>query len=136
MLKKTQSELAVLAQRKKELIDEYGRLDAELIPVRAKLRRVEELGRAIRSMHAEAIAEHSVTASGDVYEVVLGPAAMQTKITDLSAAFRLLGRAKFLAAASITLKALEQHADAAAIAALTTRERTGPRTLVVKVISN
>jgi hypothetical protein len=131
MNRKSQTERAALEQ-KKELIDEYGRLEAELVPTRAKLRRLEELGRVIRTDAAKADPEQPVTLSGNSYEIVLGAAGMQTKITDMAAAYRLLGREKFLKAASLTLKALEQHADAAAIAALTARERTGPRPLVVR----
>jgi len=130
-----QAERDTLAQQKKELIDEYGRLDAELGSQRAKIRRLEELGRVIRSWHVDANPEEPVSSAGNEYEIVLGPAGMQTKITDMAAAYRLLGREKFLKAANLTLKSLEQHADAAAIAALTTRGRTGPRPLVVRSTS-
>lgn len=131
MARKSKADELAASQRK-QLVDEYGELDAELSPVKSKLRRMEELAKIIRSWQAEENPESTLSSAGDDYEVVLGAAGMQTHIKDIGEVFRALGRDRFLQYASITLKALEQSGlDLAAIAALTEKRRTGPRAIVV-----
>ena len=129
-----EAEKAIELQRKK-IVDEYGALDAELVPVRAKLRRSDELAKIIRSWHAET-PEESVTSAGDRYKVVLSICGLQTRIVSMAGVYQALGHDRFLEHASVTLKALEQSGvDTAAIAALTTKERTGSRSLIAVPVS-
>jgi hypothetical protein len=120
-----------IAAQAKQLVDEYGRLDAELSPLKTKIRRMEELAKIIRAWHIDADPELCVSSSGDKFKVVLGPSGMQTHIKDMSKVFRILGREQFVALASITLRALEQKLNAAAIATLICKERTGSRRIDV-----
>lgn len=132
---KSKAERAVeelVANQRKQLIDEFGRLDAELSPHKGKQRRMEELARIIRSWHAGSDLEATVSSAGDEYEVVLSAASMQTHISDMAEVYKLLGRQKFIEISSVTLKSLEQAVDSAAYASLTRKERTGSRTIVVR----
>lgn len=129
----SEAQQAILAERKK-LVDEFGRLDAELSPLKGKLRRMEELAKIVRSWHDDADPELTVSSAGERFEVVLGPRGMQTRI-DVPKAYRLLGREKFIEAASLTLRALEERLNATAIAALICKERTGARQIVVRSVA-
>ena len=119
------------ATQRRQLVDEFGLLDGELLPVRHKQRRLEELGRLIRSWYKEEDPEVTYTAEGLSFHVTVGPAGMQTHLATAEALYEVLGHEGFLAAASITLKELERRCDASAVAALTRKERTGVRTLLV-----
>ena len=117
------------------MVDEYGRLEAELAPLKGKLKRLDELSKAIRACHENADAEKSVVSIGDEYEVVLGPRGMQTSITDMVQVYKAMGRDKFMAYASITLKALgEAGIDAVVIASLTKKSQTGSRSLSARAL--
>lgn len=125
-----------LALQRKKLVDEYGQLDSELTPVKAKQRRMEELGKIIRSWHATADPEVSLASAGDRYEVVLGAAGMQTHINDISEVYRSLGHEQFLKLSSVSLRSLEVALDSAAVASLTRKERTGYRSIIVRGIAS
>lgn len=126
----------VAEKQRRSIVDEFGQLDAELIPLKGKLRRQEELGKVIRSWHVDADAELTVQSTGDDYQVVLGPRGMQTSIGDMREVYKALGHDRFLALASLTLKSLETAGvDAAAIASLTKKDRTGHRNLVVRALN-
>jgi hypothetical protein len=133
---KAQQEAAALTlaeTQRRAIVDEFGQLDAELSPIKGKLRRQEELGKLIRSWHSEAEAEATVESVGDKYAVVLSARGMQTSIGDIREVYKALGHDGFLALATVTLKALETAGvDASAVASLTKKERTGHRTLIVR----
>lgn len=114
------------------IIDEYGALDQELQPLKPKLRRQTQLAEIIRSWHAESPADERASSLGEAFEILLGPREFRTHIPDLAAVYRTLGHEQFLQAAAITLKQLEAHLDAAAIATLTEKTRSGTRPLVVR----
>lgn len=118
------------ALRRKTLIDEYGRLEAAVAPHKATIRRLEELGKAIRAWYADADPEQGVTLDGAAYAITLGPCGFQTSITSLAEVYLRLGHAKFLAACSMTIKQLESKLPASEVLALTKRERTGSRQIV------
>ena len=120
---------------RKQIVDEYGRLDADVAPHRGKLRRLEELGKVIRAWHISADAEKSVSSSGDQFEVVLSARGMQTAIVDMASVYDALGHECFLKLATVTIKALEENLDAASIVAMTAKERTGYRSVVVKALN-
>ena len=132
MARKTKAEREAEEQRKR-VVDEYGALDGEL--VRHKARRMDELGKIIRSWHLDADPEAGVSSTGDKYEVFLSAAGMQTRIVDIGEVYRKLGAEVFLEIASVTLKALEAHANPVELALLTKKERTGYRTFVVKSLA-
>ena len=71
MARKTKAEREVEEQRKR-VVDEYGMLDGGL--VRHKARRMDELGKIIRSWFADADPEAAVSSAGDEYEVFLSAA--------------------------------------------------------------
>jgi hypothetical protein len=112
------------------LVDEYGDLAAELAPFKHKQSRLDELAKIMRGWYAGEAAELPFTAAGERYQAVLGAKSVQSHI-DITAAWRALGRKKFLLAASVTLKALEAFLQPEQLSALVTKERTGSRSLVV-----
>lgn len=126
-------EQAMIEQRK-EMVDEYGRLDKELSPLKGKLRRMEDLAKQIRSWHDDAPALQQVTAAGNEFEVVLSPRTTETRITDLHKVYRWLGRDQFLSLASISLRSLAEKLNAQQVAALTTKEATGYRPISVRPV--
>jgi methionine synthase I (cobalamin-dependent) len=139
MPRRTKQERAAaeaLANYRRELVDEFGALDAELSPLRGKQRRHEELAKLIRSWHSNAAPLATLTCSGAWFEVILGQAGNKTRITDMSSVYQAMGHDKFIEHASVTLKALEESGlDSALIATLTTKERTGTRELIVRSIA-
>jgi hypothetical protein len=111
------------------LVDEYADLERKLAPHRANLRRFEEVARLLRLAAVEKPGKQSVTIAGERYDVMLSPAGMKTVIASAAVLYEALGREKFLAVASTTLKALEEHVDPLRIATLTRQEQTGTRTI-------
>jgi len=129
----TKAQLFEIEQRK-QIVDEFGALDQELAAVKAKLRRREELAKAIRSWHADADAESTHTSSGDEYEVILGAREMETHLAPMPEIFQALGKEKFLEACSMTVKGLQAAAEASVVLRLTRKEQTGSRSLVVRAV--
>jgi hypothetical protein len=120
---------------RESIVDEYGALVEELAPFKGKQSRVEELAKVIRSWFADADAELGAVATGTKYEAVLG-AKQLTTLIGINAAFALLGKAKFLQAASLTMKALEAHLQPSALSSIISKARTGSRTLLVNPLVN
>lgn len=122
------------ALARRAVVDEYGDLAAELAPFKAKQTRLDALAKIMRSWYADADAEQAHVVNGDRYQAILGAKGLQTFV-HMAEAFTALGRKKFLAAATLTLKALEEHLPAATVATLTHQERTGSRSLIVQALS-
>lgn len=114
-----------------QLADEYGALAAEIAPHKAKIKRLEEIGKALRAhfVVADLDPEESAEIAGDRYAVTVGPRGYETKILSIEKVFSKLGKSKFLAACSLTLKALESALSPADVLTLTERTRTGYRPL-------
>jgi hypothetical protein len=122
------------AEQRADLVDEFGRLDAILSPHRPQIRRFDELAKALREWHAGLNPEATFIAAGTEYEVFLSAKGLQTHFVAMLDIFKALGRKKFLAACGITLKGLQENVDAAGVAALTFKERTGTRELLIRRI--
>jgi len=117
------------AAARRAVVDEYGDLTAKLRPFKADLARLTDLAKTIRGWYAAEDCRLPFTAEGDHYQALLGPKSNETKIDDIEAVYDALGHDVFLAACSITLAALEKAG--ANVAALTTKEQTGSRSLAV-----
>ena len=121
-----------LIEARRRIVDEFGKLDVKIGPLKPQVRRHEELASLIRSWYADADTDASVTATGAAYSVTLGPCGSRTRVSEMPEVYRLVGREKFFEYASVTLKALEACGlDETAIASLTTKERTGYRPIVL-----
>lgn len=127
---KEQRDAAAL-QMMTKLVDEYGRLDAEVSPYKAKIRRLEEIGKSVRAFYTDLDPEQTASLTGSEYGVALGPRGYETKILSMADVYRTLGPSKFLKACSMTIKSLEASVAAAELVALTKRERTGSRPIQV-----
>jgi hypothetical protein len=122
----TKAEIAA----RRSVVDEYGYLVALLGPFQSKLTRRDELAKTIRSWYADESADEGFIANGERFDATVGPKGNQT-IIDIEAAYKALGPKKFRDAATLTLKALEAALPAALVLAVTSKKRTGTRTLQV-----
>jgi uncharacterized small protein (DUF1192 family) len=108
------------------IADELGALEAELEPLKAKIARVEALRKAVRALFRDSdpTAEHRI--AGEQYSVLVGAATLETHVlkADLVA---LIGAARYATFAQATLDAIEKHCGGAILAAVTKKQRTGPR---------
>ena len=114
---------------RQRVIDEYGALDAELAPAKARMKRLDELAKTIRAWHASSEAGLTVIEKGEKFQVVVGPKAETTILAEGKALYEALGHDRFLAVAKVTLGALEDSLTDAQLVALTRKERTGTRSL-------
>jgi hypothetical protein len=119
---------------RRSVVDEYGALAAELAPMKSKQSRFEDLAKTIRSWYVDANPDTGHTATGDLYQALLGAKGNVTVI-DKMAAWKALGRAKFIAAATLTMKALEEALPPALVNAITRKEQTGSRSLNVQPLA-
>lgn len=114
------------------LVDEYGRLDAELAPLKPKLRRMEAVAKLLRAAVPEkAKADESVMLAGGIFDVALGPREHRTVFAPAATIYRKIGKEVFLEIASVTLKALEEHVHPSVVAELTHKEHVGSRPIDV-----
>lgn len=112
---------------KAALIDEFGdveRLRREFAPTE---RRYQQLRDEIAGWCPDP--EKEYVEKGHRYELLISRRDEQRKV-DVKAAQKKLGLTKFLKACSLTMKALEAFLPKPEIEALTTKARTGPRTLI------
>jgi hypothetical protein len=109
-------------------VDELGRLEAELVEVRPKLRRVEVLRELIRERYAETPPATAHETRGAEYLATLGPCAYQSTI-DYAAVAKALGLKAYAAIARPTLKALEETLAPDVLARVVSYGYTGARPL-------
>jgi hypothetical protein len=115
---------ALLAQ----WVDELGRLEAELVEVRPRLRRVEVLRDLIRERYAREPPATAHETRGAAFLATLGPCAFQSSI-DYEAAQKALGLKAYAAIARPTLKALEETLAPDVLARVVSYGYTGARPL-------
>jgi hypothetical protein len=128
-MKQTKKEQAAAAAARRAIVDEYGKLDAELAPAKARMKRLDDLAKQIRGWHQNTEAGMTVIEQGDRFRVVVGPRAETTLLADANALYEALGHARFLELAKITLGGLESAVNGDQLAALTRKERIGSRSL-------
>jgi hypothetical protein len=127
-MNKAEKEL-VSAELRRAIVDEYGALAVELAPWKKKDARFDELAKIIRGWYVDSDGEKSFVEVGEQYQATLGVKQLATRI-DVKGAWRAMGRAKFLQACSVTIKALEQFLEADQVQGLLTKERSGSRPLL------
>lgn len=113
------------------VVDEYGRLDAELKAVKPKEARHEQLRETIQSWYESADPEQSFTVDGSRYTVELSARANERKIKSIQALYKRFGIREFLKLVTVSLKALEERLTVAEMSAFVTQDRTGRRGLKV-----
>jgi hypothetical protein len=118
------------AEMRRAIVDEFGELEKELAPIGPKVKRYEELAKAIRSWYAYEDGTKAFTAAGGTYQVLLSEKQFESDV-DVVLAAKALGRAKFMALASATLKLLKENLSATVLASVVTRTQTGSRKLIV-----
>lgn len=120
------------AKLRRAVVDEYGDLVQALAPHKAGLARLTKLASTIREWYKDADARTSFLAEGDHYSVTVGACGNQTKIVDMDGIYDALGHDPFIAACSMSLKALEAALAGRAVqGAFTAIDTTGPRDLTL-----
>jgi hypothetical protein len=125
---------ATIGAQQKAVIDEYGDLQDKLALVKPDVARAADLARSIRAWALESAADENVVFQGTRYLAILGPRGMESEITDMEAIYRILGHERFLALATMPLKALE--AAGIDVAAVTRKDQTGTRALTITSLPN
>ncbi len=115
-------------------IDELGSLEKELIPWRAKLKRVEKLREAIRAHFADEPATRAIEARGAAYLATLGPRAFERRV-DCKKLVQEIGLKAYAAIASPTLTAIEEALAPDIVARCVTQDYVGARPLKTFEIS-
>lgn len=111
------------------VVDEFGRLSAQLEAVKPLQLRHEQLRQRIADWYAAADPEQGYSEDGAQFAVQIGPKASKRQVSDMEVIFARLGAAKFLSISTISLEKLDtlmlpsDQADCVQI------ERTGPRTI-------
>lgn len=109
-------------------VDELGALERDIAPLKFKIDRIDVLRKAIREHYAAKPAQEAFTAAGEKFTVLVGPRSREA-VLNIAALVKTLGTKVFYKIAQVTKKSLETHLTAPAIAAVTSYELTGHRTL-------
>ena len=107
-------------------VDELGALEAELVEVRPKLRRVEVLHELIRKEFAKKSCKVGFEARGDRYLATLGACAYRSTV-DYPAVQKHMGLKAYAAIARPTLKDLEDQLPPEVLARVVKYDYTGAR---------
>lgn len=112
------------------LIDEFGRLDAELAVPDPKALRYKALKEQIQAWAAKYAPERPVLFQGNVYCVEVSEQPFKREITDMAKLAKLLGK-KFLEVCSVPLKEIDKKLPPEMHSLVLSKKREGPRTLKV-----
>jgi hypothetical protein len=107
-------------------VDELGALEAELVEVRPKLRRVEVLHELIRKHYAKKPAQAAFEARGERFLATLGPCAYRSSI-DYPAVQKHMGLKAYAEIARPTLKDLEEKLPPEVLARVVKYDYIGAR---------
>jgi hypothetical protein len=113
------------------IADELGALDTELAPFKTKYSRAESLRKALREICKDREATSQFVFEGDNYVVTLG-AKSNEKFVRLAAAFKALGKVKFITACSMTIKAITEAVAPEVLPSLVGSEQTGSRNISIQ----
>jgi len=111
-----------------EHVDELGALEKELVPIRPKLKRVEQLRELIRRRFESKPAGASFETRGRAYLATLGPQAFEASI-DLDRLKKIIGLARYAEISRPTLKAIEESLAPDIVAKVVTHSYRGARPL-------
>ncbi len=109
------------------LCDEFGELSKLGEQFAPTLTRYNKCREKLAALVADADPELEFRVEGDVYRVLISERGLERRL-DIPAVRKVLGAAKFIEVATVTMKSLEAYLLRPQIEALTLVERTGPRT--------
>jgi hypothetical protein len=126
-------------ERAAALVDELGQIEREIareyaataMKVGSKPGRAGAIRAEILKLYEDAQADVPFSIEGEAFAAMLAARTNQTCITAMAKVAKLLGRERFLAAATVTLGTLRKELTPQELAACTKTERTGPRSLSV-----
>ena len=119
-----------LAQRA-AIIDEYGKLDAELNAMKPKEKRHEQLRKAIMSWSADLAADEAAELQGSRYSVQISACSMARKIRSMIKLKARLGQKIFFDLCRLSLEELDKRIPVPEIEQFVETTQTGRRSLVV-----
>lgn len=111
------------------IIDEFGDVCALRAGFAPTEKRHKQLADEIKSWYEDAAAAREFTEKGDRYQLAISMRSL-AKTINIRAAYKKLGINKFLAACTITLKALGELLSEPEVDALWEEDRTGHRSYV------
>src|SRR5262249_50809533 len=117
------------SENRAALIDEYGRIDAQLKLTEPLQHRHEFLRRVIQGWYADSAADQSYVADGEQYLVQVGAKALRRTITNMNAVKARIGWQRFLKLASISMTKLDTVIPIDEQEAFVHCDRTGPRNI-------
>ena len=115
------------------VVDEFGRLDAELALLKPKLDRHEELRKQIAACYDDQPAEQDFQAAGDQFTAVIGPRGNRRKIIDMKKVFKAMGQAIFFKLCDLPLGKLDALIPEHEQKGIVQWEKSGSRTVKVVV---
>lgn len=95
------------------IVDEIGQLENELALIKPKAKRVEVLKKEIQGWAESYPSEQPLMFEGERFAVQVSAKGNKRRISSMGKLFELLGKLKFLALCSFTLKAAEENLTAA-----------------------
>jgi hypothetical protein len=122
------SRTAAALDERAAIIDEFGRLDAELALMKPKVKRHEELRKQIQSWYENENPTVGFVAKGLQYGVIVGAKARERKIVNMARLAKLLG-ARFVDLCTFPLSALDANTTAEQRDGIVTEGHTGSRTV-------
>lgn len=109
------------------IIDEFGELQRRVDEFRPVAERCTALARTIASWYADEPAGESFVEEGRYYSVQISPRTIKRTVVNMPKLYALLGKAKFLELATVTLAAIDKHVAAPLHAKIIRAEMTGER---------
>lgn len=109
------------------IIDEYGELQRRVDEFRPVAERCAMLARTIASWYADEPPEESFVEEGRRYSVQISPRTVKRTIVNMAKLYALVGKAKFLEMATVTLSAVDKHVAAPLHSKFIRAEMTGER---------
>lgn len=116
--------------RRAALIDELGSLEDQLRPVKPALARAEALRKEVRGWLDAAPADSSGSFDGERYTVQVGARRHERRVLT-AAAFKNLGKQKFLELCTFGVGLIEKLVPYPDVKEMLAEEQTGPRTVTV-----
>jgi hypothetical protein len=118
-----------LSAAEKEIIDRYGELKRQVDAFKPTSDECDAYAKIIQSWAENEAADKALEYSGDSYTVQLKAREFARRVTSWARVFKLLGKAKFLELATITLGLIDENIPADKHKEFLIREQTGRRTL-------
>jgi len=111
-----------------EMVDELGDLEKELMPLRPKMKRADDLRSEIRSRYDEKPEDKSFSIEGDRFALNVGARKIQ-KHVNIAKLYKSVKLSVFLKIVGVTLTSLKEHCEEYVVDSVISEQQTGYRPL-------